>query len=357
MIIRVGLLDKDETYIARLANYYSAHPDETTQLEIHLFTDAQALKAQLAHAARLDVLIADEELLDSPEEYARKAELAFWSEDKHEQSRSGYPVVCRYQKASDIFRCIQGMCSGHSKGSYSLSENGSVRLFLSGAGGAGCSTAASGCAAYMAAHGKKTVYLSLKQNEEDNPFHLSGSSMTDVRYELGMWRQLGGTDYGQLQLKLNSMLKQDDETGVYSFAPFDMPVSAMNLEPNDVSGLLHALKGLCDVCIISADSYLVPVLLKTIRLADWVVVVSNSTPMGNEKTRKLLNSLEVIDSMDEKLFNGSIGVVYNQFGSAAQKADLPQYVRELGVIPRYQNADRSRIVADLASSRVYAELE
>ena len=31
MIVRVGFLDKDENYIARLANYYSAHANETVQ--------------------------------------------------------------------------------------------------------------------------------------------------------------------------------------------------------------------------------------------------------------------------------------------------------------------------------------
>lgn len=54
--------------------------------------------------------------------------------------------------------------------------------------------------------------------------------MTDVMYEISMWRQLGGKDQGQLQMKLQSMLKQDNETEVYSFAPFDLPVSAMNFD-------------------------------------------------------------------------------------------------------------------------------
>lgn len=31
-------------------------------------------------------------------------------------------------------------------------------------------------------------------------------------------------------MKLQSMLKQDNETEVYSSAPFDLPVSAMNFE-------------------------------------------------------------------------------------------------------------------------------
>lgn len=54
-----------------------------------------------------------------------------------------------------------------------------------------------------------------------------------------------------------------------------------------------------------------------------------------------MNSLEAIDSMDEKLIEGSVGVVYNKFGSAGQKMELPKYACELGTIPRYQNAEKN----------------
>lgn len=358
MIVRVGLLDKSENYIARLANYQSVHSNDAVQFEIYLFTEEQMLRRQMERGGRMDVLVAEEELLQSPEEYTRNVELAFWSEDKHEQMRDGCPVICRYQKASDIFLAIQGLAARRGKGSssYALQENGRTLLFLGGAGGAGSSTAAMGCAAALAAQGRNTVYFSLKQKEENGSFQVSGSSLTDVMYEIGMWRQLGGTDQGQLQMKLQSMLRKDDDMGVYSFAPFDLPVSAMNFGPDDMEALLHAVSGLCEVCVVCADSYLSPTLLQGIRLADWVVAVSDSTPAGNEKTKKLLDSLEVIDSMDEKLIEGSVGVLYNKFGSAGQKMELPKYACELGTIPRYQNAEKSRIVRELRASSVYSQL-
>ena len=83
------------------------------------------LRRQMGRGGRIDVLIAEEELLQSPEEYARSMELAFWSEDKHEQMRDGCPVICRYQKAGDIF-LIRRLASKRGKGSssYALQENG-----------------------------------------------------------------------------------------------------------------------------------------------------------------------------------------------------------------------------------------
>lgn len=85
MIVRVGFLDKDENYIARLANYYSAHANETVQFEIYLFTKEEALRKQLSRGGRMDLLVAEEDLLPEPEEYSRNMELAFWSTEKHEQ--------------------------------------------------------------------------------------------------------------------------------------------------------------------------------------------------------------------------------------------------------------------------------
>lgn len=86
-----GFLDKDENYIARLANYYSAHANETVQFEIYLFTKEEALRKQLSRGGRMDLLVAEEDLLPEPEEYSRNMELAFWSTEKHEQKRNGYP--------------------------------------------------------------------------------------------------------------------------------------------------------------------------------------------------------------------------------------------------------------------------
>ena len=73
MIVRVGFLDKDENYIARLANYYSAHANETVQFEIYLFTKEEALRKQLSRGGRMDLLVAEEDLLPEPEEVVQAA--------------------------------------------------------------------------------------------------------------------------------------------------------------------------------------------------------------------------------------------------------------------------------------------
>lgn len=60
MIVRVGLLDKSDNYISRLANYQNVHSNEAVQFEIYLFTEEQMLRRQMGRGGRIDVLIAEE---------------------------------------------------------------------------------------------------------------------------------------------------------------------------------------------------------------------------------------------------------------------------------------------------------
>ena len=65
MIVRVGLLDKSDNYISRLANYQNVHSNEAVQFEIYLFTEEQMLRRQMGRGGRIDVLIAEEEPLQA----------------------------------------------------------------------------------------------------------------------------------------------------------------------------------------------------------------------------------------------------------------------------------------------------
>ena len=56
MIVRVGLLDKSDNYISRLANYQNVHSNEAVQFEIYLFTEEQMLRRQMGRGGRIDVL-------------------------------------------------------------------------------------------------------------------------------------------------------------------------------------------------------------------------------------------------------------------------------------------------------------
>lgn len=55
MIVRVGLLDKSDNYISRLANYQNVHSNEAVQFEIYLFTEEQMLRRQMGRGGRMNM--------------------------------------------------------------------------------------------------------------------------------------------------------------------------------------------------------------------------------------------------------------------------------------------------------------
>ena len=58
MIVRVGLLDKSDNYISRLANYQNVHSNEAVQFEIYLFTEEQMLRRQMGRGGRRTATVA-----------------------------------------------------------------------------------------------------------------------------------------------------------------------------------------------------------------------------------------------------------------------------------------------------------
>ena len=137
MIVRLGLMDQDERYLSRIAAFFSAHPEDTMQLELCLFSSVEECNAYLSANGRLDTLLAAPELLPDPAALKKPTILAYLSEDKSMTAWAGCPAVCKYQKASAILRSIQGLAANihNAGGSYDLGGGGRVVLFAGSAHG------------------------------------------------------------------------------------------------------------------------------------------------------------------------------------------------------------------------------
>ena len=99
MIVRLGLLDRDERYLNKIAAYISAHADEAMRLELCLFASLEECNAYLSTNSRLDILLATPELLPDPTALVRKPILAYLSDDKTMTAWADHPAICKYQKA------------------------------------------------------------------------------------------------------------------------------------------------------------------------------------------------------------------------------------------------------------------
>lgn len=359
MRIRLGLLDDDIRYINRLTDYFSGH--YTLQIEANLFTSLEELQVFLAQRGRLDVLLANQELLPDPGVLPSRIQLAYLSEENGLTMLAGKPAVCKYQKAEAIYRAVQGLAASLDVGERRYASGGScdVILFAGAAGGVGCSTAAMGCAARLAAQGRNTLYINLQQTSmTDAVFRACGASMSRVRYEIKSWRQSGSSgDIGKLQMKLQSLLTTDPETHVMCYDSFELPLEAMGMDGGELDALLKAVAGLCDCCVLDLDGTMNAMLLTAIRSAAWTVLVSDGSAKGNRCLERLLRSIEIQDSTDEPVLHGRLGVLYNRFGSAATEAELPGHANLLGKVPNYAGAGEKRIVQELIGSGVFALLE
>lgn len=367
MIIRLGLMDEDERYSARLADYLGSRMDESIHFDMFLFSGLEDYKAFITNGGRLDIILATTTALDNSEEVAQHTVLAYLSEDITMVSYNGFDAICKYQKADNIFRAVQGLAAQLSKsgGRYDLGGKGRVILFAGAAGGMGCTTLAVGCAARLAQLGRRVVYLNFQESwHPSDYFKTYGASLSDVHYTYQEWlRMESGSDEDEksmhrLQLRLKSMLAHDDATGVDCYGCFTLPVDGLDMTTDEVVGQIKALANQYDDCIVDMDGRFDEGLLSVLRLSAWMIVVSDGSSKGNFCTSRLLQSLKALNDSGDVLLNQETGVLYSRFGSNAQTIkDIPGFTRVLGKIPHYKGASARMIVQELVKCEAYRVLE
>ena len=150
MRIRLGCLSEDRRYMMRLTNFFMArYPG---QIEASVFTRQQELMSFFEDGGRMDVLLAQPDMLTSPQSLPGRVILAYLVEEPDVTGWNGRPAVCKYQKAQQLFRAVQGLAAEQDAQGrqYGRQRQAQMVLFMGAAGGVGCTTAAIGFAARMA---------------------------------------------------------------------------------------------------------------------------------------------------------------------------------------------------------------
>lgn len=367
MIIKLALLDKDERFISRLAERLGASGDDSVSFQFFLFSSLDDYQ-RFRENGKIDILIASTESLESLEELGEGTPVAFFSEDKKMTRYMGCPAICKYQRSSEILRGIQGAVAeliNSGRGQSYMMSHGRVFLFAGAAGGMGTSTAAVGCAAHFAAKGEKVVYISYQQSAQNLLFFKKrGESMSEVHYVYQEWLRRDEESDGHnssdylLQMRLKSLLAHDPTTGVDCFDDFRLPIDMMDLKGDEIVAQINALTGVSDVCVVDMDGCLCDDFFRVVRTAGWVVLVSDGSKHGNLSTKRMLDSFNALNDSGEELFNREIGILYNRFGSESETdTAVSGLFREIGKIPRYQNASSEQIVMEVAKSNLFDTLE
>lgn len=351
MKIRLGILDSNSRYIRRLIDYFSSHYAE--ELVISAFSDFDRLEEHLSRS-RLDVLLAEEDLLPETFEPPKSTILAYLSESPDIQTIRDVRAVCKYQKTEQLYREILNLYAElDRRASYRMSADACpVYLFMGAAGGVGTTTAAAACAVNLTNVGYKVLYLNLEDNGTIAEIFTGDGQMTlsDVLYEIK-------SNKSNLALKLESMIRKD-KTGVYFYEPFAVTLDAREMMADDLKEMLTLLTkyGSFDYVIVDSESAITDRRETLLKFATRILLVSDGNKNANRKLERTLQEFVIKDEHEDDRVFAKTQVVYNRFGRNSAKANTEYQESVFNTIENVERNAPTQIVNEIARRNYFGRL-
>ena len=338
MRIRLGLIDNDTRYTSLLASFFNKHYAE--RLELYVFDSFQSFM-QNSRRSRVDVLLANPNILEGTEGIPSNVSVAYLSQSPDVESIRGVRAVCRFQKADLIYREVLSIYSEIEKGEvYRMGDtNSRILLFRGVSGGVGTTTTAVACAISLAKMGKSVLYLNLEENGVIS--HLlrgeGNDTLTDVLFVVK-------SGHSNITLKLGSKVKKDD-SGVYFFEPFRVMLDGCSLSKEDVKQLIDALRisGSYDYIVLDLNRQASDVMQYVMNLAEKVILVCDGSEASVEKAKRLIEALAILDDRDEGTILRRTCLLYNRFGSKGKEVKSNPQLDVLGKIKKCEGASDMRV--------------
>lgn len=308
MRIRLGLLERNPHYIRRFIDYFSAH--YTEEIEVFAFSEVERLEEHLKKT-RVDVLLADDELLPDEFPVPKSTILAFLSETPDIRTIRDVQAVCKYQRAEQIYREVLNLYAELDRmASYRTAANHiPLLLFMGAAGGVGTTSLAAACATYLSRAGYKALYLNLEANGTVKEFFTGEgqSTLSDVLYAIK-------SSHANLAIKLESMVRRD-ESGVYFYEPFAVTLDGREMRGQDLEELLEVLTkyGAFDFVVADTESHITDKRETLLDYSSAVFLVSDGTQLSNTKLRRVLQEFAIRDEHEEERLLARTQVIYNRF--------------------------------------------
>ena len=348
MRIRLGILDDNTRYTSLLATYFNRHYSE--QLEIHIYNSLDSFE-QNSHQKRIDVLLANPDILQGTSSIPSNVGVAYLSESTDIESIRDVRAVCKYQKAELIYKEIISIYSEIETGEvYRMGGlNSRVLLFRGVSGGVGATTTAVSCAASIAGTGRTVLYLNLEENGVVS--HLlrgeGSATLSDVLYVVK-------SRHSNIALKLDSMVRKDF-SGVCFFAPFSVMLDSCNLHKEDVKSLMDAIRisGNYDYIVIDVSPHTNDFLDYLNSLAEYIFLVSDGSEVSGIKLQKLIEAMAIEDERDDSTVLRRTSLIYNRFGSWAREVVCNPQVDVFARINRYEGASALTIRDQIAGSGLF----
>lgn len=338
MKLQVVFYSKDDSYISRLANFFSIHYHE--KLEMSFFTEKEALFSWLV-SEEADILLAEEELAEEVELRHLGLPVIYLVEKPRSEDKQNY--IFKYQKGEMIYKRLLDILALHTGSSFGgfggMDGEVEIDLFFSVNGGAGASTVSAAYALHSAQE-KRVLYLNLEIfGNCEGIFSGTGEfTFDDVLYALK-------SRHGNLLLKLESCLRKTED-GVGFYAPTQNPMNLLEITKEDFERLLGGLKecGLFDRILIDADGFPSMLLKESMRAAHRIWIVSDGSQVSVLKMRQMENYLSFLDKKEKILVSQKCGVFYNRCNDENVKSGL----KIIGMSTRYKETEPKTIVRKMA---------
>jgi len=351
MRIRLGILDNHARYAALLASYFGRYYAD--QLEIYLFDSHESYEQNSIHS-RIDVLLANPDLLQGTAEIPSNIGVAYFSESRDVESIREVRAVCRYQKAELIYKEILSIYSEIENGEVYRMGNAKSRilLFRGASGGAGTTTVATACAVALAYMGRTVLYLNLEENGVISHL-LQGegtATLSDVLYAVK-------SRHSNLALKLDSMVRRDS-SGVCYYEPFSIMLDGCSLAGEDVRALLDAVRisGTYDYIVLDVNPHADESLQTLMSVAESIFLVCDGTEVSGKKLTRLVQSLAIEDDREDGTVLRRTSVVYNRFGHRSKTVTCVPEVETFAVISKYEGASPRVIRDSIAGTGVFSSI-
>lgn len=348
--IKLGIADSDLLYLNRLTKLFSSQ--YKNQIEIYSFSESSCV-AEAVRENKINVLLVSQDANVHADTIADYCVFAYLVDSRHIDEFNSCKTICKYQRADIIYRQILGLysekLSDKVKYRNSSGKNASVSLFVSGCDGAGASTTAAAYAAYLAQHGKKTLYLNIKQfSDTESLFNgIGNGTFTDAIFAVKSRKS-------NLTLKLESIVRQS-QNGVFFFTGCKDPLDYTEINAEELRYLINELSGSFgyDYIVLVSDFYFSDKLAALLEISSDVVIVSE----GNRNSQiQLVRKSQAIGGLEKRLHSDISGKLKILFNKTKFLNTFCTDIPVIGIQPELEQVDENEIVRMISTSDIFDSL-
>lgn len=351
MRIKLALLDNDERYINKIASALNSKYNQ--DIELYVFTDRDIMNKTI-DLNSINVFITNPSLYDLDTISNRNIGLAYFTDSADIISVKGHKTVHKFQKLEKIYNSIKLMYEEVyevevDKGINDLSHCTQFIVYTSFSGGTGTSIVAMSDAITKSKIGKKVLYLNLEYFDTTELCFIpneNSATFGDVVYSIKKKTR-------NLELKLESLVSKDDESGVFFFKKSSVLLDKLEIfNVEDLTVLFNALEHMNFEYVVvdrninfSCEEQYIFSRARKIRF------VVDGSEISNQKFLGLMNALPLLDERNKTDFCSKIEIIYNKMSTSSNNRIKGDNIKIVASISKYKTSKEIDIVHEIVNKQ------